>query len=99
MPLTSYQKHRRQKTAATGYVVPSHSHFSLHVLAVQSAYIRAPGSVLARKPTSDGGFSSFDRPSFTSDWRLFAIVLARITLHDADISDSVAISDQEIERF
>lgn len=57
-------------------------HFSLHVLEVQSAYIRAAGSKFARNPMSKGGRGSLERPSATSERRDFATVLARMTLQE-----------------
>ena len=58
------------------------SHFSLQVLDVQSAYKRAAGSSLARKPTKWGVDPSCEIPADTSERRDFAILAARTTLHD-----------------
>ena len=59
-----------------------YSHFSRQVRSVHSAYLRAAGSVFARKPTSNGLFPSFDSASDTSVNKSLATVLASITLQD-----------------
>ena len=64
------------------------AHFSLQVLAVQSAYIRAAGSEFARNPTRKGGLASFERVSWTSLRIVLAIVPARTTLQDAGVSSA-----------
>ena len=61
------------------------AHLSIHVLPVQSAYMRAAGSLFARKPTRCGLRSSFDRPSATSAWSFFAMFAARTTLHEVGL--------------
>ena len=55
----------------------------MHVLPVQSAYLRAAGSALARNPTSSGAFLIADKPAETSSSMLCAMGPARITLHEA----------------
>ena len=66
-------------------------HFSLQVRSVQSAYIRAAGSEFARKPTSNGAFESFERPSATSVRRFFATIPAKTTLQEAGPRSDVPI--------
>lgn len=68
------------------------AHFSLQVLDVQSAYMRAAESEFARKPTSEGIRWSLDRPSETSDRRNLATVPAKTTLHEAGSASEVAMS-------
>jgi len=46
---------------------------------VNSEYILAAGSALARKPTNFGGVSNFDTCSVISSINFFAIVAARTT--------------------
>lgn len=67
------------------------AHFSLQVRPVQSAYMRAAGSVLARKPTRTGGLSNCWSPSAISASRLFATVPASTTLQDAGASVWIAM--------
>lgn len=67
-------------------------HFSLQVLLVQSAYIRAAGSEFARKPTSKGARGSLESPSDTSERRNFATVPARTTLQEAGSDSLLAIA-------
>ena len=59
------------------------AHFSRQVRSVQFAYMRAAGSALARKATSNGGASSLASPSNTSAKRLLAIDPASTVWHDA----------------
>lgn len=59
------------------------SYFSSHVLPVQSAYILAAGSELARNPTSSGLRPSAPSDDFTSDSSDLATEAARTTLHVA----------------
>ena len=54
--------------------------------------MRAAGSAFARKPTNKGGFSSLERPSATSACKLLATDPARMTLHDAGVSDMAAMA-------
>lgn len=59
------------------------THFSMHVFADQSAYIRAAGSSFARNPTNFGFSWSFESPSCTSANNPLQIVPAKKTLHVA----------------
>lgn len=60
------------------------THFSRHVFADQSAYMRAAGSLLARKPWSRGGRSNALMSTCTSSSSCFAMELANTTLHELD---------------
>lgn len=66
-------------------------HFSVQVREVQSAYLRAAGSVFARKPTRCGERWSLERPEDTSDRRDLATVPARMTLHEARLTSVLAM--------
>lgn len=68
--------------AGASHFVHACTHFSLHVFAVHSAYMRAAGSVFAKKPYSRGGWSRALIPAVTSASRLFAIACAKTTLHE-----------------
>ena len=81
-----------QGTFCPSYLMGQNAHFSLQVLEVQSAYMRAAGSEFARKPTSEGIRWSLERPSETSDRRDFATVPARTTLHEAGSASKVAMT-------
>ena len=63
------------------------SHFSLQVLDVQSAYKRAAGSSLARKPTKWGVDPSWEIPADTSDRRGFAMLAAKIRPYTTVVVD------------
>lgn len=77
-------------------VVGRNPHFSLHVLLVQSAYIRAAGSEFARNPTSKGARGSLESPSDTSERRNFATVPARTTLQEAGAVSILAMVEQSV---
>lgn len=59
------------------------THFCLHVFWVQFAYIRAAGSLFAKKPTSSGALSIFSKLALTSFNRPSATVAAETTLQVA----------------
>lgn len=60
------------------------TYFSLHVLAVQSAYMRAAGSLFAKKPWSRGVRANVLMSAVTCSSRLLAMELASTTLQDPD---------------
>jgi hypothetical protein len=77
----------------------------VHVLLVQSAYIRAAGSVLDRYPTSKGDLPRAPRPSDTSESRLLATDDASTTLQDdgpsifGNFDTSILVVYQKIMRL
>lgn len=79
----SYETIRKSRTPSIGGT-NLYSHFSRQVRSVHSAYLRAAGSVFARKPTSNGLFPNFDKASDTSVNKSLATVLASITLQDVE---------------
>lgn len=60
------------------------TYFSLHVLAVQSAYMRAAGSLFARNPWSRGVRANVLISAVTCSSRLLAMELASTTLQDPE---------------
>lgn len=78
---TSEEQSEPNKLLNTGGT-DMYSHFSPQVRSVHSAYLRAAGSVFARKPTSNGILPSLESPSDTSINKSFATVPANTTFQD-----------------